>query len=94
VQNAKMRDAARRIEAQQKDIRRYELLENVLRYLREYGSDIHVTVRFTAASVAYHDQAAQVVQELYFNDWSETGRRETQAAVEKEMKEIEARLEG
>lgn len=88
-----MRNIARRLEAQKKDLDRYELLENVLKYLREHGSDVQVNVRFSASAVAYHDQAALVVRDLYFADWAESGRRDTIAAVAKEMEEIEARLE-
>lgn len=87
-----MQDVARRIEAQEKDLRRYELLEGVLKFLREYGGDIQPVVRFSASSVNFHDQAAVVVRDLIFGDWHEAGRRRTEEAVDQEMKQIEARL--
>ena len=94
MQNLKLREAARRVEAQRKDLTRYELLENVLKYLREHGADIQATVRFSASAVSFHDQAALVVRDLYFADWAEHGRRYTQTKIEQEMKEIEERLAG
>ncbi len=92
MQNIKLRDLARRIEAQEKELKRYELLENVLKYLREYGSDIKATVGFGASAVNFHSEAAHVVRELMFGDWNEDGRRRVQTAIENEMKQIEERL--
>lgn len=87
-----IRAAATRIRDQQRDVERYEKLEKVQSYLKEHGSEIKPTVRFAASSVPYHDEAADFVKTLFFDDWSESGRRRAQVAVETEMKAIKERL--
>ncbi len=76
----------------QKDLERFEKLEQAYNYLREYGADINVIVRFGASAVGHHDTACEVVKALLTGDWANEKRREVTEAIQAEMLEISERL--
>lgn len=90
--NQKIRLASARIRAQQADLNRYEHLELVLSYLREFADQIHPQVRFSASQFRGHEAASDYVKEWAFRDWATNMRQVAIAACEKEMLEIEERL--
>lgn len=75
-------------------LHRYDQLSDAAKYLREYGRDMKVTVRFAASAVGGHDRACEVVAKfLQGPEGEEEARRDSLVAqIEEEMRDIEDQL--
>ncbi|ARB06169.1 hypothetical protein FDH38_gp115 [Dinoroseobacter phage vB_DshS-R5C] len=74
----------------EKDIRRFDELEKAYKFVREYGADITVTVRFGASAVGGHEEAAEVTRAFLLGDWNDV-RRQLIEDIQREMLEISER---
>ncbi len=75
-------------------LRRHDELSDAAKYLREYGRDMKVAVRFAASAVGGHDRACAVVAEILQGpEGEEEARRDRLVAqIEQEMRGIEDQL--
>lgn len=88
--NAVWRDVRRREEL----LRRHDELNDAAKFLRSYGLEMKVSVRFAASAVGGHDKACAVVAEILQgrDGDAEDRRNRLVAQIEQEMLDIEDQL--